>query len=80
MTHRGIVLLDKGPGREAMKRHCRSIGVSIQTIESLVEAELDQLGKKRRHGIFEAFDSILESAVEEGQGTRTNVSEGDPAA
>ena len=68
MIHRGIVLLDKGPGREAMKRYCRAIGVSIQTIEKLVEAELDQVGKKRRHGIFEAFDSVLEAAAKEGLG------------
>jgi hypothetical protein len=80
MNHRGIVLLDKGPGREAMKRHCRAIGVSINTIEKLVEAELDQVGKKRRQGLFDSFDSVLEAAVEEGEGGKGNVSQVNPAA
>lgn len=67
MIHRGIVLLDKGPGRDAMKRHCRAIRVSIQTIDKLVEAELDQVGKKTRQGLFDAFDSILEAAAAEAE-------------
>jgi hypothetical protein len=80
MIHRGIVLLDKGPGREAMKRRCRAIGVKIQTIERLVEAELDQIGKKRRQGLFESFDVVLESAIEGGEGGKASVPEFDPSA
>jgi hypothetical protein len=73
MKHQGIVLLDKGPGRDAMKSHCLAIGVFIHTIEELVEAELAQVGKKRRQGLFDAFDSILETAVAEGEGRKSDV-------
>jgi hypothetical protein len=37
---KGIVLLESGPGREALKKHCRRIRVRVNVIEALVEAEL----------------------------------------
>ena len=68
MKHRGIVLLDRGTGREVMKRYCRNAGISIRTVEDLVDEELRQQGKARRHGIFEAFDRILDEALAERDG------------
>lgn len=61
MKSKGITLLDPGPGRDALKRRCRENKVSIATIESLVEAELEQVGKRKKRGLHERFDEILSS-------------------
>ena len=55
----GISLLEKGEGRDLLKRHCRSINVSVRVIEELVKVELDQVGRVRRRGMFDEFDNIL---------------------
>ncbi|MDP3156599.1 MAG: hypothetical protein Q8N23_28265 [Archangium sp.] len=64
MKSKGITLLEPGPGRDALKRRCRDNKISISIIEQLVEAELDQVGKKVKRGLHERFDEIL-SAVED---------------
>jgi transposase len=61
-----LPLFESGESREIAKRHCRSIGVSIRTLEALVEAELDQVGKQRKRGLRESFDQLL--GEEEDQG------------
>jgi|tagenome__1003787_1003787.scaffolds.fasta_scaffold18598062_2 hypothetical protein len=54
-----LPLFESGEAREIAKKHCRSIGVSIRTLEGLVEAELNQVGKKTKRGIWEEFDEVL---------------------
>lgn len=56
---KGIVLLENGPGRDALKRHCRKLKVSVTAFEALVDAELEQVGKLRKRGLWEKFDEIL---------------------
>lgn len=51
---KGISLLDKDSGRNALKRACRKAGVGIKVIEDLVEAELEQAGKLRKRGLRSA--------------------------
>jgi hypothetical protein len=54
-----LPLFENGEARELAKRHCRSIGVSIRVLESLVEAELEQVGKKTKRGLWQSFDEVL---------------------
>ncbi len=54
-----LPLFENDGARDITKRQCRSIGVSIRVLESLVEAEFDQLGKKTKRGIRQCFDDIL---------------------
>lgn len=65
MTPRGIPLLEKGSGREVLKRRCRSAGLPIQLFDELVEEELRQQGKARRHGLFENFDRIFDESLQD---------------
>lgn len=63
MTTKGIVLLESGPGREALKRQCRRIKFKVDAFEALVEAELEQVGKVRKRGLWEKFDEIFNEAM-----------------
>ena len=65
MKGRAIALLEKDSGRDALKRACRKAKVSIGTIEALVEAELEQVGKLRKRGLWERFDEVLSEDVDE---------------
>lgn len=67
MKHRGIVLFEAGAGREALKARCRSAKISISTLEQLVEAEFEQVGKLRKRGLHERFDEILGTQVDADQ-------------
>lgn len=64
MRTKGIALLEKDGGRDILKRVCRSAGVKIGLVETLIDAELEQIGKRRRHGLFERFDEILGEAID----------------
>jgi len=65
---KGIVLLEKGDGRNLLIKKCREIGVRVKVIDQLVEAELEQAGKKRRDGINDRIEEILSGALDESEG------------
>lgn len=59
MNHKGIPLLESGGGRDTLKRACRREKIPIAVFEALVEAELEQVGKLKKRGLWERFDEIL---------------------
>jgi hypothetical protein len=65
----GIPLFEQGDARAILRRHCRRADVSIQTLDALVEAELEQTGKKHRAKLWDKFDDLLgNSAPEDAPG------------
>ncbi len=58
-----LPLFEAGENREVAKRHCRALQISINTLEDLLSAELDQVGKLRKRGLWERFDQILDEEV-----------------
>jgi len=62
MAMKGIVLLESGPGRDALKKQCRRLKVPVDSFEALVEAELEQIGKLRKRGLWEKFDEIFQTS------------------
>lgn len=54
------MILDSKEGRELVRRKCRQIRLKISNFERLVNAELDQQGKRRKAGLWEEFDEILD--------------------
>lgn len=60
-----IVLLNTDEGRALVRRKCRAARLRIATFEQLLEAELDQQGKKRKRGLWEEFDRVLDEDAEE---------------
>jgi hypothetical protein len=65
MSASGIVLLNSTKGRKIVKKHCKELGISIELIEDLVGAELEQVGKLRKRGLFESFDELLDQELGE---------------
>lgn len=61
-----VVLLNSEEGRALVRKKCRAAQVPISLLEELIEAELDQQGKKRKAGLWEEFDRILDEASGEG--------------
>jgi hypothetical protein len=61
------VLLNSEEGRTLVKSKCRAAGMRIGVLEELIEAELDQQGKKRKAGLWEEFERIFDEAAPEEQ-------------
>ncbi|MCO6415213.1 hypothetical protein JYK14_03355 [Siccirubricoccus sp. KC 17139] len=62
------MLLNSEEGRALVRKKCRAAGIRIGVLEELIEAELDQQGKRRKAGLWEEFDRILDEAAPEEQG------------
>jgi hypothetical protein len=59
----GIALLEKGQGRDLLRKICLKHKVPIRMVEELVKAELEQVGKLRKRGLSERFTEIIDDAV-----------------
>ena len=60
MRHHIVVLLDKPEGRELIRQHCLERDFDINFMEELIDAELKQIGKQRKAGLWSDFDDILD--------------------
>lgn len=60
MANTGVVLLESKTSRRIVRRHCREVGVPIEVLDDLVGAELEQIGKLRKRGLYERIDDILD--------------------
>ncbi len=68
MPRNVVVLLNNEEGRRLVRAKCRAALIKIATFEELVDAELDKQGMKRRAGLWEEFDEILDRAADEDFG------------
>ena len=62
-----VVLLKSEDGRKIVKKHCRAAGLSVSALEQLISAEVEQLGKKRKAGLWEEFDRIFDEIDVDGE-------------
>jgi hypothetical protein len=60
MNHHVVVLLAKPEGRALARKYCLEAGFDINFLDELVEAELEQVGKQRKKGLWDNFDDILD--------------------
>ena len=65
MPRNVVVILDQKEGRSLVKRLCRKYGVRIAEFEELVQAEVNQVGKQRKRGLYTDFDDILDRLDDE---------------
>lgn len=60
MPSNAVTILNSEEGRALVRRKCRAAKIPISVLEDLIKAELDQQGKKRRAGLWEEIDRILD--------------------
>ncbi len=60
MSHNHIVLLNNPESREMVERLCAEHGFEFTVFEELIEAEMKQIGKLKKHGLWLDFDEILD--------------------
>lgn len=65
MSRNVVVLLNSGDGRKLVRKRCKEAGVQMSDLEQLIEAEVEQLGKKRKAGLWEEFDRIFDGMESE---------------
>ena len=59
MTMNVVVLMRSEKGRALVREKCKAADLDITVLERLIEAELDQVGKLRKRGLWEDFDEIF---------------------
>lgn len=57
----GLPLFEQSDARDALKKRCREAKVPIKLLLDLVEAEMEQIGKQRKRGLWERFDQLFDS-------------------
>lgn len=66
MARNMVVLLNSEEGRRLVRSRCRAAGLKMVDLEQLINAEIEQLGKKRKAGLWEEFDRIFDGMDDEG--------------
>lgn len=59
-----VVLFDQPEGKELIRSHCRSIKLPVADLQRLVETVVIANPMQRRHGLWLAFDEILDDPAE----------------
>lgn len=60
MTQKSVVLLNNPEGEKMVREVCKENGFHFSDFVELVEAEVEQVGRKRRAGLKDTFDDILD--------------------
>jgi len=76
----GIKIIERGQGSELLRKHCKAIGVSINAIRDLVDAEQEQVGKIRKRGLKDRIDEIIGEIVDNMPNGAADVPKVDHAA
>ena len=60
MAQNIVVLLKSEDGKRIVRDHCRSAGLRVSDLEQLINAEIEQRGKRRKAGLWEEFDRVFD--------------------
>jgi len=62
-----VVLLMSEEGRKLAQRKCKAAGLDLSVLRKLIDAEVNQMGKLRKRGLYEDFDEIFGEIDEEDE-------------
>ena len=60
-----VILMRSEQGRALVLEKCRAAGLDMVILERLIEAEVEQVGKRKKRGLWGTFDEIF--AVLDGE-------------
>lgn len=61
MRQHVVVLLSTEEGRALVRQVCEEAKVPPEALQDLIDAELEQVGKQRKAGLWERFDEIFDA-------------------
>ena len=60
-----VVLLNNPEGRAMIEQICQTNGMILAEFEALLQIEVEKIANKRRRGLWDEFDDILDRIQEE---------------
>jgi hypothetical protein len=57
-----VTLFAQTEGKALIKKHCRKIRLEVEDLRRLVEEVIEKDSMQRRHGLWQAFDEVLDSS------------------
>jgi len=66
MPKDSVVLFSTPEGVALVEKHCRAAGIKLAELKELVELEEAQVGRKRKAGLWDDFQDIIDRMDEEG--------------
>lgn len=60
-----VVLFSQDYGERLVRKHCKKIGLAPGDLKRLVEEVIDKSNMQRRHGLWQAFDEVLDALPSE---------------
>ena len=68
MARNVVVLVRSESGRRLVRKKCEAAGLDMSILEDLINLELDQAGKLRKHGLWQNFDDIFDTLDSDEEG------------
>jgi hypothetical protein len=65
MAREVVTLFAQQEGQTLIRKHCRQVGLEVEDLRRLIEEVIEKDSMQRRHGLWQAFDEVLE-----GSGTK----------
>ena len=59
MAENVVVLMRSEKGQQLVLKKCKAASLDMGTLELLLEAEIKQVGKLKKHGLWNEFDEIF---------------------
>lgn len=59
-----VTLFAQEAGKKLIKKHCKRISLPVASLRRLVEEIVEKSTMQRRHGLWEAFDEVLDETDE----------------
>ncbi len=65
MPRDAVVLFSTKEGEALVRKHCRAAGIRLADLKELVEIEADQVGRKRKAGLWDQFQEVIDRMGED---------------
>ena len=65
MAQDTVVLFSTKEGQDLVRKHCRAAKIKLADLKALVDIEAAQVGRKRKAGMWDEFQDIIDRMGDE---------------
>lgn len=65
MPREYVTLFASKDGQPLLRKHCRRVGLEVSSLRQLVDEVIEKDSMAKRAGLWQAFDDILDTPVDE---------------